>query len=152
MKNRVIWLSVLIMFGTFSVIILNNYNNILDVKSVNATAQLSNKKICWGIKRAENHEQPDVGTQNKSVLEKYNGLCMGNSNSKKVYLTFDAGYEAGYMDKILETLNQNNVKACFFITGHYLNTQPELVQKMIDEGHIVGNHMPNYLMFGIKIL
>jgi len=52
----------------------------------------------------------------------------------------------------LETLNQNNVKACFFITGHYLNTQPELVQKMIDEGHIVGNHMPNYLMFGIKIL
>ena len=54
------------------------------------------------------------------------------------------GYEAGYMEKILEVLKQNNVKACFFITAHYLNTQPDLVKRMIDEGHIVGNHTVNH--------
>lgn len=109
-----------------------------------ASGQLSNKKICWGIKRATNHKQPDVGKSNKAILDQYNGLCMGNSESKKVYLTFDSGYEAGYMEKILEVLKQNNVKACFFITAHYLNTQPDLVKRMIDEGHIVGNHTVNH--------
>lgn len=56
----------------------------------NAKGELSNKKICWGIKREPNHKQPDVGTANKSVLDNYNGICMGNSESKKVYLTFDS--------------------------------------------------------------
>ena len=110
----------------------------------NASGELSNKKICWGIKREDNHKQPDVGSANKSLLDKYNGICMGNSESKKVYLTFDAGYEAGYMEKILEVLKQNDVKACFFITAHYLNTQPELVKRMIEDGHIVGNHTVNH--------
>lgn len=120
------------------------------ILTTNASAELSNKKICWGIKRAESHAQPDVGASNKSLLDKYDGICMGNAESKKVYLTFDSGYEAGYMEKILEVLKQNDVKACFFITAHYLNTHPELVQKMIDDGHIVGNHTPIFLMSGIK--
>ena len=118
--------------------------------ATNADGQLSNKKICWGIKRADNHEQPDVGKQNKEILDEYGGICLGNKESNKVYLTFDAGYEAGYMEKILEVLKKNNVKACFFITAHYLNTQPELVQRMIEDGHIVGNHTPNYLMSEIN--
>ena len=105
---------------------------------------LSNKKIGWGIKRNDNHEQPDLGKSNKEVLEKNNGIAMGNNNDKYIYLTFDEGYEAGYTSKILETLKQNEVKATFFITAHYLNTQPELVKQMIDEGHIVGNHTVNH--------
>ena len=80
----------------------------------------------------------------KSIIDKYNGIAMGNKDSKKVYLTFDNGYEAGYTEKILEVLKQNDVKATFFITAHYVNSQPELVQKMIDEGHIVGNHTVNH--------
>lgn len=112
-------------------------------------AGLSNKKIGWGIKRANNHVQPDVGSENKKIIDKYNGLCLGNSEKKYVYLTFDAGYEAGYTEKILEVLKQNDVKATFFITGHYLNTQPELVQKMIENGNTVGNHAPSYLMSGV---
>ena len=71
---------------------------------------------------------------------------MGNAETKNLYLTFDQGYEAGYTEKILEILKENNVKAAFFITAHYLNSQPELVKKMIDEGHIVGNHTPKFLM------
>ena len=126
-------------------------NNNIDFQNgllvTNANPELSNKKICWGIKRAQNHAQPDVGAANKSLLDKYNGICLGNSESKKVYLTFDSGYEAGYMEKILEVLKQNDVKACFFITGHYLNTHPDLVKRMIEEGHIVGNHFPNNSMY-----
>ena len=69
---------------------------------------------------------------------------MGNAEDKYVYLTFDNGYEAGYTNQILDTLKQNNVKAAFFITGHYLNSQPELVERMIKENHIVGNHTVNH--------
>ena len=108
----------------------------------------SNKKIGWGIKRNDNHEQPDVGTQNRKLLEESKGICLGNNNDKRIYLTFDEGYEAGYTQKILEVLKANDVKAAFFITAHYVNTQEELVKQMIDEGHIVGNHTPNYLMSG----
>ena len=109
---------------------------------------LSNKKIGWGIKRNDNHEQPDLGSNNKKLLEQYEGIAIGNNEEKTVYLTFDEGYEAGYTEQILDVLKENNVKATFFITAHYVNTQPELVKRMIDEGHIVGNHTPNYLMSG----
>ncbi len=133
----------------FSIIRQNSEITYKGILSTNAKSELSNKKICWGIKREPNHIQPDVGKQNKAVLDEYNGICLGDVNSKKIYLTFDSGYEAGYMEKILEVLKQNDVKACFFITAHYLNTQPELVKRMIDDGHIVGNHTPRYLMSGV---
>ena len=110
---------------------------------------LSNKKIGWGIKRNDNHEQPDLGTTNKQILEKFEGIAMGNKDEKCVYLTFDEGYEAGYTAQILDVLKENDVKATFFITAHYVNSQPELVQRMIDEGHIIGNHTVNYLMSGV---
>lgn len=105
---------------------------------------LNNKKIGWGIKRNDNHEQPDLGKENKKILEQNNGIAIGNNTDKCVYLTFDEGYEAGYTPKILSTLKENNVSATFFITAHYLNTQPELVKQMIDEGNIVGNHTVNH--------
>lgn len=105
---------------------------------------LDNKKIGWGIKRNDNHKQPDVGSVNRKILDKYQGIYMGNNDKKLIYLTFDLGYEAGYTSKILEVLKQNDVKATFFITAHYVNTQPDLVKQMIDEGHIVGNHTVNH--------
>lgn len=133
---------------TFSVANLNKIRDTNQVIQTSSTIQnidgLSNKKIGWGIKRNDNHDQPDVGTTNKQILDKYEGYSIGNKDSKKVYLTFDEGYEAGYTEKILEVLKQNEVKATFFITAHYVNTQPELVQKMIDDGHIIGNHTVNH--------
>ncbi len=62
---------------------------------------------------------------------------MGNSEKKYVYLTFDEGYEAGYTESILNTLKEKEVNATFFITAHYVNTASDIVQKMIDEGHII---------------
>ena len=106
--------------------------------------KLSNKKIGWGLKRGNNNQQPDVGSTNKKILDKYEGIYMGNADKKYVYMTFDLGYEAGYTPKILEVLKQNNVKATFFITANYLNTEEKLVKQMIDEGHIVGNNTVNH--------
>lgn len=115
------------------------------------SAGISNKKIGWGIKRNDNHEQPDLGSNNKKVLEENQGIAIGNNEKKYIYLTFDQGYEAGYTSQILETLKENNVKATFFITAHYVNTQEELVKRMIDEGHIIGNHTPKFLMSRIEV-
>lgn len=62
------------------------------------------------------------------------------TDSDRICLTFDQGYENGYTESILDTLNEKNVKAVFFLTGDYAKRNPELVQRMIDEGHIIGNH------------
>ena len=112
--------------------------------ATNSGATLSNKKIEWGIQRKENHEQPNLGKNNLELINKYNGMALGNSEKKYVYLTFDLGYEAGFTEKILDALKENNVKAAFFITAHYVNTASDKVQRMIEEGHIVGNHTVNH--------
>ena len=137
-KNIIMGILVVLIFS-LSMTLLNSTKT--QETSSNA---LSNELIGWGIKRANNHEQPDVGARNKKLLDEAEGLCLGNKEKKYIYLTFDNGYEAGYTSKILETLKNNNVTATFFITAHYLNTQPELVKQMIDEGHIVGNHTVNH--------
>lgn len=109
-----------------------------------STSVKTNNTIGWGIKRNDNHEQPDVGTENRKILEENGGICLGNKEKKYIYLTFDNGYEAGYTERMLDVLKENNVHATFFITGHYLNTQEELVKRMLEEGHLVGNHTVNH--------
>ena len=142
-KIKIVFIILLII--VISLLSVRMYKENEKTISTNVTS-LSTKKIGWGIKRDENHNQPDVGNKNKEVLEKNNGICLGNKDKKDIYLTFDEGYEAGYTEKILEILKNNDVKAAFFITAHYMNTQSDLVKKMIDDGHIVGNHTPIFLM------
>lgn len=151
MKKVIERISVFVVASAFllGVLIVGNTDtnkNVLTSTTINGIEieSLDNKKIGWGIKRNDNHEQPDVGNVNRKILDKYQGLYMGNKEQKLVYLTFDLGYEAGYTPKILEVLKQNEVKGTFFITAHYVNTQPDLVKQMIDEGHIVGNHTVNH--------
>ena len=132
-------LVLILMIG--SIVITNNKNESVQT---NSELSLQKTKIEWGIKRAKNHEQPDLGIKNRQLIEKYNGMAMGNKESKSIYVTFDLGYEAGYTAKILEVLKENNVPATFFITAHYVNTASDLVQRMIDEGHIIGNHTVNH--------
>lgn len=134
-------LVLILMIFSLSIINMNKEEN----ENFLTSAQgLSNKKIGWGIKRNDNHEQPDLGKNNQKILEGNNGIAIGNNTDKYIYLTFDEGYEAGYTSQILDTLKENDIKATFFITAHYFNTQPELVQRMINEGHIVGNHTVNH--------
>ena len=65
---------------------------------------------------------------------------MGDTSRKVLYLTFDAGYENGCTEKILDILQKHNVKAAFFLVGNYMQKNPDLVRRMVTEGHIVGNH------------
>ncbi len=144
--NSILAITLGIITLIFTVSIINSKDDVIQTNAsvVTTTSELSNKKIGWGIKRNDNHEQPDLGANNKRLIEQYNGIAMGNNESKYVYLTFDEGYEAGYTSRILDTLKENDVKATFFITAHYANSQPDLVKRMIDEGHIIGNHTVNH--------
>ena len=121
----------------FSISVIKANEEAIHVTSSATNASLSNQKIGWGIKREKDHKQPDLGAKNKELIEKYNGIAMGRADSKNVYLTFDNGYEAGYTAKILDVLKENNVQATFFITAHYANSAPELLQRMVDEGHTI---------------
>ena len=70
---------------------------------------------------------------------KYGATAL-REDKKNILLTFDQGYENGYTAQILDTLKEKKVKAVFFLLQDYAERNPELVQRMIDEGHIVGNH------------
>lgn len=101
---------------------------------------LSNKLLCWGISRRENNQTPAADPGAPQLLSKYGGAYIGDITKKTIYLTFDEGYENGYTPKILDVLRDNGVKAVFFITGPYLKDHQDLVRRMVEEGHEVGNH------------
>lgn len=104
---------------------------------------LDNKGTGWGFKKIKGCE-PDIYNSTKEMFRKYNTYYMDETRPKALYLTFDEGYENGYTSTILDTLKKCGVKAAFFVTGPYLNKEQDLVRRMIDEGHIVGNHTVNH--------
>lgn len=93
----------------------------------------------WGLGFSE-PGKPPVGMADKEELAEYQAYYLGNTDQKKIYLTFDAGYENGNTAAILDALEKHNVQATFFVVGHYLETAPEMVKRMVEEGHTVGNH------------
>lgn len=93
----------------------------------------------WGLGFGQEGTQP-TGTVSSSELEKYNAHYVGGNDKKVIYLTFDAGYENGNTGAILDALKKHKVPATFFVVGHYLESAPELVKRMVAEGHTVGNH------------
>ncbi len=100
----------------------------------------SNSPLHWGFKKGRNGRQADAGRMFEVILEDHGAVYKGDKNTKDLYLTFDNGYENGYTAKILDVLKKEQVPAAFFITGHYLESAPELVVRMANEGHIIGNH------------
>lgn len=111
-----------------------------EVAAAVSGGQYSNQIRRWGIKRKPNHQTPDADPGAPELLKKYGGIYIGDTSKKVIYLTFDEGYENGYTPKILDVLRDNNVKAVFFVTGPYLKKHQDLVRRMVEEGHIVGNH------------
>lgn len=93
----------------------------------------------WGLGFPKDGGTP-TGNASSDFLKQYQSFYLGDTSKKEVYITFDAGYENGYTPAILDTLKKHNVKATFFIVGNYIETSPDLVKRMVDEGHIVGNH------------
>ncbi len=100
---------------------------------------LDNTCVGWGVGKTQPAERPSSAESCNQKYSKYDALFVGEDD-KKVYMTFDEGYENGYTAPILDTLNKKGVKAVFFVTYDYVKRNPELVKRMIDEGHSLGNH------------
>ncbi len=93
----------------------------------------------WGLSfRTEG--QPPVGPANSAALARYDAAYLGDTSQQILYLTFDAGYENGCTAQILDVLQKHDVPAAFFLVGNYLEQNPDLVRRMVAEGHTVGNH------------
>ncbi len=103
----------------------------------------------WYFQRNNLHQVPFVAENIKILLEANNAFYYLESSGQQIYLTFNEGYELGYTGQILDILKANDVKAIFFVTGHYIDSQPELVSRMKQEGHLVGNHTVNHPDLGI---
>lgn len=100
----------------------------------------SNQPINWGIKKSTGGVPAEAGKAWDDLLAKHGAFYKADPSKKEIYLTFDNGYENGYTAQILDVLKKEKVPATFFVTGHYLETAPDLVKRMATEGHIVGNH------------
>lgn len=107
--------------------------------SITTSAEITN----WGLSFREKGKSP-VGNATPEYLKKYNSYYIGDCKENIIYLTFDAGFENGYTTSILDTLKKHDVKAAFFLVGNYIEKNKELVKRMVEEGHIVGNHTYNH--------
>ena len=93
----------------------------------------------WGLSFRQ-EGQPPAGPAGQTQLDQYDAVYLGDTNRPVLYLTFDAGYENGNTEKILDVLKAHRIPAAFFLVGNYMERNPELVRRMAAEGHIVGNH------------
>lgn len=93
----------------------------------------------WGLS-FQSEGAPPVANASQEYLRNLDALYVGDANQKEIYITFDAGFENGNTERILDALKKHGVKATFFLVGNYFETQPELVKRMAEEGHTIGNH------------
>ena len=98
----------------------------------------------WGLS-FQTEGQPPVGPAGDKQLYPYDAAYLGDTTQKVLYLTFDSGYENGSTEKILDTLKKHNAPAAFFLVGNYIERNADLVRRMVEEGHIVGNHTMHHL-------
>ncbi len=103
------------------------------------TAGIVTQAQNWGLGFGQEGTQP-TGNESPTVLKEYNAYFVGDDKEKVIYLTFDAGFENGNTEPILDALKKHNAKGTFFVVGHFLESAPELVKRMVEEGHTVGNH------------
>lgn len=106
-----------------------------------AFGQYSGEKTAWGLGAStDSYGRPLDAVNAEAKYSELGGLFIGDAEHKRLWLTFDEGYENGYTEKILDVLKEKNVRAVFFVTYDYAKDNPELIRRMIDEGHTVGNH------------
>lgn len=95
----------------------------------------------FGFKKSVGGKLPSIDEEGfKNILVRHGAIFLGDTSKKELYLTFDNGYENGYTARVLDVLKAKGVPAAFFVTGHYVKDQPDLVRRMASEGHIIGNH------------
>ena len=107
----------------------------------------------WFGTSYDGKNRPSESVRFQSVYgDKFNTLAVGSADYKSIYLTFDEGYENGYTPAILDTLKKKNIRAVFFVTLPYVKENPQLVQRMIREGHVVGSHSSAHPENGMQSL
>lgn len=105
-----------------------------------ASAQ-SDRPHSFGFKKSKNGKLPSIAQEGfRDIVQKHEAIFLGDTTKKELFLTFDNGYENGYTTPILDVLKEKKVPAAFFVTGHYAKDQPELMKRMVNEGHLIGNH------------
>lgn len=110
----------------------------MEVAPVSARGQ---QPFNFGFKKSRNGSLPSIAQEGFiDILKRHEAVFLGNTKEKELYLTFDNGYENGYTGRILDVLKEKQVPAAFFVTGHFVRDQPELVKRMAAEGHLIGNH------------
>lgn len=97
----------------------------------------------WGLGFGETGSQPS-GTESAEAMKKYDAYYVGDAKEKTLYLTFDCGYENGNTPAILQALKKHKVKATFFVVGHFLKENHDLIKQIVKEGHTIGNHTYNH--------
>ena len=108
---------------------------------INPTNVANATDIGWGIpKKSHGETQPYPGAEYDEIIRNNDAFYIGNAADMNVYLTFDCGYENGNLPLILDMLKKYHHHALFFLTGHFMESEPELVLRMVAEGHLVGNH------------
>lgn len=93
----------------------------------------------WGLS-FQDEGQPPVANATAEELKQFDAYYSGNTDEKVIYLTFDAGFENGNTPAILDALKKHNVPATFFVVGTFISSNPDLIKRMVEEGHTVGNH------------
>ncbi len=126
MRKRDIWLIVAVLCATLLLTLQIFTGSVLQTAS-------------WGLSFQTEGQAPS-GPATSAQLAKFDAAYLGNTQEQVLYLTFDAGFENGCTGKILDVLKKHNVPAAFFLVGNYIEKNPDLVQRMVNEGHIVGNH------------
>ncbi len=127
-----------VLISTFAILVICGI--VTTVAAGNGGALFTSGEITnWGLSFQKQGEAP-VGNASSEYLAQYDALYCKDPAEKKLYITFDAGFENGNTEKILDALKKHGVKAVFFLVGNYFETQPDLVKRMVSEGHTVGNH------------
>ena len=126
MRKRDMWLIIAVVCATLLLTMQTITGSVLQTGS-------------WGLSFQTQGQAPG-GPATSAQLAKFDAAYLGDTQEQVLYLTFDAGFENGCTGKILDVLKKHNVPAAFFLVGNYIEKNPDLVQRMVKEGHIVGNH------------
>ncbi|WP_244834860.1 delta-lactam-biosynthetic de-N-acetylase [Clostridium sp. BJN0001] len=120
--------------------IIGDLKDAEDLDSIFSAAINPKGELNWYYVSKGKGNPSECPRESFSFLKENDAFYLKNTDEKVIYLTFDEGYENGNTPKILDTLKELNIPAAFFVVKPYIDKEPELIKRMADEGHIVGNH------------
>ncbi len=139
-RNSFLIFSILLVVGF---LISGKFDIFNKLKTQILNPSISTTEYNWYFNPRNDGKQP-APIKEASFFNKYNAHYVGKPNEKVLYLTFDAGYESGNTEKILDTLKKHNAPAAFFVVDHYIKMNPDMIKRMVNEGHLVCNHSKSH--------